>query len=128
MLRKGGQVPGPAYDLAAFQAEVQKRNVHVYKGRALDIIKVLRECSQAEARAFARRTVLMLTPDDYAHTLKMPDGQIQDVYGRLIAGEGWYLKIEINRYDGQPGIVSCHPAAYDLVTRSGVVPSSGRKF
>jgi hypothetical protein len=72
--------------------------------------------------------VLSLQDGDYAHTLKMPDGQLMDVYGKIIEGDGWYLKIEIHMNDGQPGIVSCHPAARDLATRNGVVPASTQRF
>jgi hypothetical protein len=126
MLRRGRQVPGPYYDLAAFQVETAKRNTHIYKGRALNIIQLLRRCSPRQAAEFARSAVLSLTPGDYAHTLLMSDGQMQDVYGKLIDAEGWYLKIEIHIRDGQPGIVSCHPAEYDLETKTGIVPRSGR--
>jgi hypothetical protein len=72
--------------------------------------------------------VLSLQEGDYAHTLKMPDGQLMDVYGKVIDKDGWYLKIEIHMNDGQPGIVSYHPAARDLATRKGVVPASTRTF
>jgi hypothetical protein len=56
----------------------------------------------------------------------MPDGQIMDVYGKVIEEDGWYLKIEIHMHDGQPGILSCHPAERDLTTRTGVVPGTRR--
>lgn len=128
MLRKGKLVPGPRYDLEVFQREVKKRNVHIYKGRALNVIRVLRGCSPRQAAEYARRAVLSLSPGDYAHTLLMPDGQAQDVYGKLIDAEGWYLKIEIHIYDGQPGIISCHPAEHDLQTKTGIVPRSRRRF
>ena len=126
MLPKGKQVPGPHHDLEAFQFEVENWNVHVYKARALDVIQRLRQCTQYEARAFARQVVLALMACDYAHTLQTSTGQIQDVYGKVIRAEGWYVKIEIHMYDGQPGIVSCHPAEYDLVTMRGIVPRSRR--
>lgn len=58
----------------------------------------------------------------------MPDGQVHDVYGKLVGAEGWYIKIEVHVSDGQPGIVSCHPTEYDLPTKSGVVPQSRRRF
>jgi hypothetical protein len=128
MLPKGKRVSGPYYDLAAFQDEVRRGNVHVYKTRAVNIIRNLRQCSEFRAVEYANRVVLSLKPDDYAHTLIMPDGQAHDVYGKLIDAEGWYVKIEIHIYDGQPGIVSCHPAEHDLVTKNGVVPRSRRKF
>ena len=68
-----------------------------------------------------------LRPGDYAYTLRMPNGQVQDVYGMLIKADGWYLKIEIHMDDGQPGIVSCHPAEHDVVTLLGTVPrATGR--
>ena len=81
-----------------------------------------------QARAFARDAVLSLLPGDYAHTLEMPNGQVQDVYGKVIEADGWYLKIEIHMSDDQPGIVSCHPAEHDLQTRTGTVPRSRRSL
>ncbi|MBW3570327.1 MAG: hypothetical protein KY467_04405 [Gemmatimonadetes bacterium] len=124
----GRSVPGPAVDLAQFQAQVRAGNFHVYVTRALTCIQRLRECRPREAREYARRAVLSLQEGDYAHTVKMPDGQLMDVYGKVIEEDGWYLKIEISMHDGQPGIVSCHPAAHDLATRSGVVRASTRRF
>lgn len=126
MLPSGGIVPGPSVDLAEFQTQVRVGNVHVYITRALDCIQRVLECTRREARQYAKRAVLSLREGDYAHTLKMPDGQLMDVYGKTIDGDGWYLKIEIHMNDGQPGIVSCHPAARDLATRTGVVPASTR--
>lgn len=96
----------------------------MYRSRAVNIIRTLRRCSRERATAFAINAVLSLTPEDYAHTLEFPDGQMQDVYGLLIREEGWYLKIEIHVGDGEPGIVSCHPAEYDLQTRRGTVPGA----
>ena len=128
MTSAGKQAPGPHYDLVEFQAQVQGGNFHVYKTRAAAIIRTIRQCGPAEALEFAKQAVLSLTPDDYAHTLKLPNCQTHDVYGKLIDAEGWYVKIEIHMYDGQPDIVSCHPAEYDLSTRAGVVPRSRRRF
>jgi hypothetical protein len=128
MLPSGSQqVPGPCYDLEAFKTELRSDNFHVYKSRALDVIQRLRGCTKPQARRFARDAVLSLAADDFAHTLLHGNGQLQDVYGKLIAEEGWYLKIEINVSDGEPGIVSCHPAEYDLGTRGGVVPRARRR-
>lgn len=121
-------MPGPSVDLAEFQAQVRAGNFHVYVTRALDCIQLVRECTPRDARQYARRAVLSLQKNDYAHTLKMPNGQLMDVYGKVIEGDGWYLKIEIHMNDGQPGIVSCHPALHDLATRKGVVPASTRGF
>jgi hypothetical protein len=122
--KPGRRIPGPYYDLEAFKAEVRAGNVHVYDGRAVKIIRALRGYSRERAISFAIEAVLALTPGDYAHTLKVHGDQIQDVYGLIIQEEGWYLKIEIHVGDGQPGIVSCHPAEYDLQTRRGTVPGA----
>lgn len=69
----GKQVPGPHYDLEEFQAQVQGRNFHVYKTRAVAIIRGIRQCGLAQAVEYARQAVLSLTPDDHAHTLKLPN-------------------------------------------------------
>ena len=100
--------------------------VHVYKTRALNIVQHLLNCSGKQARSFIQRSVLSLTPEDFAHTIELPNGQAHDVYGKVIADEGWYLKIEININDHQPGIVSCHPAEHDLRTRRGMIPRGRR--
>jgi hypothetical protein len=128
MLAAGKQASGPWYDLAQFQEQIRTGNFHLYKTRALNIMRSIRNCGRAEAVKYAKAAVLSLTPGDYAHTLTMHDGQVHDVYGKLIEAEGWYVKIEIHIVDGQPGIVSCHPAEYDLATRNGVVPRSRRWF
>lgn len=127
MLRIGSRVPGPRFDLGAFQAEVRNGNFHVYRTRALDIICEVRRCTPRQAREFARQSILSLVPDDYSHSLELLDGQPMDVYAKIIAAEGWYLKIEINMRDGQPGIVSCHPAEFDIQTRRGIVPGARKK-
>jgi hypothetical protein len=127
-MRIAAQVPGPAFNLAAIQERVRAGDVHVYKTRAVNIIRAVLNYSRSRAVEYAKQVVLSLTPGDYAHTLEMPNGQLHDVYGKLIDAEGWYVKIEIHIYDGQPGIVSCHPAEHDLTTKSGVVPRSRRRF
>lgn len=124
MLPRGKQVPGPRFDLEQFKSELRSDNFHVYRTRALDPIRAVLGCTARRARTFARQAVLALEPGDYAYTLAMPNGQVQDVYGVLINADGWYLKIEIHMDDGQPGIVSCHPAEYDIVTIRGTLPRS----
>lgn len=69
MLPKAKRVPGPHYDLAAFHAEVRRGNVHVYKTRAVNIIRSLLQCSKGRAVDYAIQTALSLAPGDYAHTL-----------------------------------------------------------
>jgi hypothetical protein len=128
MLPRGKQVPGPRFDLEQFKSELTADNFHVYRTRALEPIRQVLRCSARQARGFAKRAALALTTVDYAYTLAMPNGQAQDVYGMLINAEGWYLKIEIHMADGQPGIVSCHPAEYDIITIRGVVPRSTRRY
>ncbi|HEX6367752.1 MAG TPA: hypothetical protein VF006_02390 [Longimicrobium sp.] len=127
-LRAGKGIPGPAFDLVEFQARARAGDFHVYKTRAANIIGALLSYSRSRAVEYAKQVVLSLTPGDYAHTLEMPNGQLHDVYGKLIEAEGWYVKIEIHIRDGQPGIVSCHPAEHDLATKNGVVPRSRRRF
>ena len=128
MLPRGKQVQGPRFNLEEFQSEVRSDNFHVYRTRALDPIRNVLRCSATQARGFARQAVLSLTEGDYAHTLAMPNGQVQDVYGVLINADGWYLKLEIHMEDGEPGIVSCHPAEYDIVTLRGIVPRATWRF
>lgn len=126
LLKLGRRVPGPYYDLEAFKAEVRVGNVHVYWSRAAAIIRVLRKCSQREARQYAKDAVLSLTVHDYAHSIETHAGQVHDVYGLVLEEEGWYLKIEIKVGSGRPGIISCHPAEFDLHTLGGIVPGMKR--
>jgi hypothetical protein len=127
MVPKSGQrVPGPNYDLEGFKAEVRAGNVHVYWSRAAAVIRERYKCSQREARQFAKDAVLSLTARDYAHSIKTDAGQVHDVYGLILEEEGWYLKIEIKGSNGRPGIISCHPAEFDLQTRGGMVPGTKR--
>lgn len=118
---------GPRIVLEQFKEALAADNFHVYRTRALDpICRVLR-CGPRQAREFARRAALSLRDVDYAHTLVMPNGQAQDVYGVVINLDGWYMKIEFHMEDGQAGIVSCHPAEYELITLGGVVPGATRR-
>jgi hypothetical protein len=127
IFRTGKRAKGPAHDLEAFKAELRLDNFRVYRTRALDVVQRLRRCGKPAAREFIRQAALSLEAADYAHTLRHPNGQEQDVYGKLIREEGWYLKIEISLVDGEPGIISCHPAEHDLDTRGGTVPRTWRK-
>jgi hypothetical protein len=120
--KSGKRVPGPRYDLEAFKAEVRSGDVHVYWSRAAAIIRKLLKCSQREARQYAKDAVLSLSVNDYAHSIETDAGQVHDVYGLILQEEGWYLKIEIKAGSGRPGIISCHPAEFDLQTRGGIVP------
>jgi hypothetical protein len=128
MLQSGKHAPGPHFDLEQIKAELGSEKFRVYRTRALDPIRRLRQCTVQEARAYAKEVVLSMEAGDYAHTLKMPNGQLQDVYGKVILADGWYVKVEIHMDDGEVGIVSCHPAEHDLKTRSGTVPRSRRRF
>lgn len=126
MLPRGRRVPGPCVDLGQFKAGLRAGNFHIYRTRALDPVCRLLRCGVRQARGFVKRVGLALQESDYAHTLIMPNGQIQDVYGMMIDMDGWYMKIEIHMEDGQPGIVSCHPAEHDLVTLNSVIPAARR--
>jgi hypothetical protein len=119
------RVPGPAFDLAAIQARIRAGDFHVYKSRALNVLQSVLACTEWQARQYASKAVLSLEPGDYAHTLETLNGQLQDVYGRVLDEAGWYVKLEIHMNDGQAGIVSCHPAEHDIVTLNGLV--RGRK-
>ena len=82
------RVPGPGVDLVAFQAQVQRGNFHVYTTRALDVVCRVRKCTVRAAREHVKVAVLSLEDGDYSHTLRTPNAQVQDVYGKLIQGEG----------------------------------------
>ena len=122
----GRRVHGPCFDLEAFKTELRAGNYHVYRTRAANVIQKLLGCGSPRAERFARDVVLSLNDGDFAHSIQLPNGQKHDVYGKLLQEEGWYVKIEIHIRDGEPGIVSCHPAEYDVQTRKGIVPRSRR--
>jgi hypothetical protein len=123
----GKRARGPHYDLEVLKACVRADNFHVYKSRALDIVQQVFKCGKVQARTYVREIVLSLEAADYSHTLRHPNGAVQDVYGKLIQGEGWYIKIEIDFSDGEAGVISCHPAERELSTRRGVLPPTWRK-
>jgi hypothetical protein len=124
----GKRSRGPHYDLEAFKAAMREGNFHVYKTRALDPVQHVFKCGKVQARTYMQQIALSLEPRDYSHTLQHPNGAVQDVYGKLLANEGWYVKFEIDHGDGEAGVVSCHPAERELPTKRGVLPPTWRKW
>lgn len=74
--------------------------------------------SETEAYETARRTIANLSSLDYSHTVQQRDEA--DVYGVVIGGSGWYLKISV-----QTGslllVISLHPAKAPIRTKKGMV-------
>lgn len=128
IFRTGKQSRGPHYDLETFKAALHADRFHVYAGSALDVVARLLKCGRLGAREYVRQVGLSLEQGDFAHTLRHPNGAVQDVYGKRVEAEGWYVKFEIDVCDGEAGIISCHPAEHDLQTRRGTVPRTRRRW
>ena len=78
----------------------------------------------AEAVRAVTRAIAALTDDDFAATATLADKTAADVYGVLIDGAGWYLKLWIDE-EGPDGaevdVISFHPLEHPLRTRKGMV-------
>jgi len=88
------------------------------------MIMQARSCSATEAVAFARVAVLSLSADCFSETVRMARDAEADVYGKVIDGMPWYIKL---RADGDGvDLLSCHLPDRDIKTRGGVVSCTVR--
>jgi hypothetical protein len=79
--RKAQVVPGPVFDLVAFQRHVQIGSFHPYTTSALRRVVAVYECSRAEARRIIQAIVCKLAKQDYVSTVRMNNGMLADEYG-----------------------------------------------
>ncbi len=114
-------VPGPAFDLAAFQVKVRAGNFHPYTTSALRRVIAVYECSRAEARRIIQTIVCKLAKHDYVRTVRLNNGMLADEYGTRFDELGWYVKLLINQDDGEHDVVSCHLTRYPLTTMSETI-------
>lgn len=124
MYRKVRTTPGPAHDLAAFQARVAAGDFHPMVGTAVEPVAHVYDCTKREARQVIKRIVCALTPQHYARSIIMNNDEPADEYGIVIEEVGWYVKLQINMDDGDAEVCSCHPTERDLRTKGGVIPAS----
>lgn len=70
------------------------------------------------AQAYARKLLINLTTDDYAHsvTLDYTPKQDADVYGVVNEDGSWYIKFYV--LNGRVHITSCHPPEGPLLLNS----------
>ena len=87
----------------------------VQRTRALDFFATLGEALQT-----ARTTLLDLEISNFAHTVKMTY-DVADVYGVVVEGEGWYLKLTIDEQEPEVVVISFHPLERPLKTRGGIL-------
>jgi len=87
----------------------------IQRTRALDFFATLSEALQT-----ARTTLLDLEISNFAHTVKMTY-DVADVYGVVVEGEGWYLKLTIDEQEPEVVVISFHPLERPLKTRGGIL-------
>lgn len=78
--------------------------------------------TRTEALDWAHGVVAELRPADFAHSVQL-EVHIADVYGVVVDGCGWYLKLTVDS-DARGALVlliSCHPVEYTLTTRLGSI-------
>jgi hypothetical protein len=114
------------YSLLEIQKKVRADPdcVYVAKTTGVDMIMQVRNCSAKEAVDFAREAVLSLSADCFSDTVRMAKQSVADVYGKVIDGMPWYIKL---RADGDVvDLLSCHLPDRDIETRGGVVSCTVR--
>ena len=125
--RKPQVVPGPVFDLAAFQRQVQTGDFHPYATSALDEVIVVYKCTRSVARRIVQTIVCTLGTRDYVRSIRLDDGQLADEYGKMFDDRGWYVKLLINRDDGEHDVVSCNLTKCPLTTQSETIAAFGHK-
>jgi hypothetical protein len=76
------------------------------------------------ARATVQMTVAALTTRSFAES-KEQTYDVCDVYGVLVEGVGWYLKLCIDEAVPEVAIISFHPLEHPLRTNGGMVKPLG---
>jgi hypothetical protein len=113
----------PHWPLDRVKQLVSEGKVFVQKTRALEFFATM-EAAYLTVEA----TVSGLTTKAFAHSMQQTQ-DVCDVYGVLVEGDGWYLKICID--EGTPenapevAVVSFHPLERPLRTNSGEVKPKG---
>jgi hypothetical protein len=106
---------GPHWPLQRVKDLVEEGRLFIQRTRALDFFSTLSEALKA-----ARVTLLELDVSNFAHTLKMTY-DVADVYGVMIEGESWYLKLTIDEQEPEVVVISFHPLERPLKTRGGIL-------
>jgi hypothetical protein len=87
--------------------------------RALNFFDTMEAASEA-----VQLTVAGLTARAFAHSTQQTQ-DVCDVYGVLVEGGGWYLKICIDELLPEVAVVSFHPLERPLRTNGGEVRPQG---
>lgn len=109
----------PAWDLALVQevASGGGRSVVLKKTRALDSF-----ASPAEAYRTTKKVLAQLSLDSFSETVTLRFDMKADVYGVVIGGAGWILKLTVDESVPQVVVISLHPLEKGpLRTRGGMV-------
>ncbi len=114
-------VPGPVFDLVEFQGQVQLGNFYPYTTSAIRRVMAVYRGDMDDARLIVQTIVCKLTEHDYVRSVRLDSGMLADEYGKMFDDLGWYVKLLINRDDGEQDIVSCHLTKYPLTTRSATI-------
>lgn len=116
-------IPGPRYVLADVQALVAKGEFWVSQGPAAARIISVLACTQKAARAYAANVIRSLAPDNYCETVQLST-DVADVYGIVVGGDPWYIKlcIDPNGPNGnEVSVISFHPPQHAMRTKAGTI-------
>ena len=91
----------------------------------VDMIMQAQSCTAREAVAFARKAVLGLSDECFSETVQLGKNSKADVYGKIIDGLPWYIKLKDDEDEGVV-VISCHLPDHDIRTRGGVVSCTAR--
>lgn len=105
----------PHWPIAQVQELAAAKRIWVQKTRAADFF-----LTTSEAIRVAREVAMELTNDDFSHSIQLTV-DLCDVYGIVIDGGGWFLKLCVDVDVPELLIVSLHPLERPLKTNGGMV-------
>lgn len=108
-------VGAPHWPIAQVQELAGAKRIWVQKTRAADFF-----LTTSDAIRVAREVVMALTNDDFSHSTQLTV-DLCDVYGIVIDGDGWFLKLCVDVDVPELLIVSLHPLERPLKTNRGMV-------
>jgi hypothetical protein len=108
------------YDLTEIAACLASDSVFVARRTATEMIQAHLDVDPRTAERFARQVVARLRPGNYSGTVQLREGPA-DVYGIVVDGKSWYVKLHLARDRTRLHIVSCHLPDRDILTADGIV-------
>src|SRR5262245_1882806 len=110
--------PQPGFALDAVKDLCEKRAVSFRRTSAMDHLIAERGTYLAGV-AFAVEVIQSLTEDDFVEPAHLSRDDT-DVYGKVVDGKGWYIKLTIeDGFTEKLLVISFHPPRFPLRTRGG---------